>query len=80
MIHLSPQKKKIFDFIRDYFAQHHEPPTIKEIRTEFNYRSPATVHTVLVDLEQGGWITREPHISRGIRIVQRNPGIGWLDR
>lgn len=59
-----------------------EAPTIAEIGRHFELNSPASVHAILVKLEQDGFIKRTPNISRGIEIVSQNltQGIGWLDR
>lgn len=45
------------------------PPTVREICKATGIRSTSTVHAVLEALEDRGYITRDPHNSRAIRIV-----------
>jgi repressor LexA len=66
---LSPRQKRVFDFIRRYFASNNQSPTLAEIARFFQYRSITTVHRILEILESEGLIKRTPHVSRGIEIV-----------
>lgn len=45
------------------------PPTVREICTATGIRSTSTVHAILETLEDYGYITRDAHNSRAIRIV-----------
>jgi len=60
---------RIYDFIKRYHASNNEPPTMAEIGQHFHLRSLASVSDHLKKMEDRGWITRIPNISRGIRIV-----------
>lgn len=68
---LSGKQKRIFHFIRFYFQEHFEAPTMAEIGREFQVSSPATVHWHLTKLEDEGQIIRTPHVSRGIQLVEK---------
>ena len=45
------------------------PPTVREICKATNIKSTSTVHAVLEALEDKGYITRDAHNSRAIRIT-----------
>lgn len=62
---------RIFHFIRRMIEETGDCPTYKEIQREFGLRSPATIHEHVIKMEARGWITREKHCSRAIRIVER---------
>jgi repressor LexA len=68
---VTAKQRRIYEFIRRYIESNQEPPTIAEIGRQFQMRSSASVHAVLVALEREGLIKRTPHISRGIEIVQQ---------
>ena len=67
---VTAKQRRIFEFIRRYIESNQEPPTIAEIGRQFQMRSSASVHAVLVALEREGLIKRTPNVSRGIEIVQ----------
>lgn len=66
---VTAKQRRIFEFIRRYIESNQEPPTIAEIGRQFQMRSSASVHAVLVALEREGLIKRTPNVSRGIEIV-----------
>lgn len=72
---ISPRQQRVFNFIKKYMESNTEPPTIAEIAGYFGYNSPATVHRILVILENEGMIRRTPLVSRGIEIVKQSMSI-----
>ena len=68
---VTAKQRRVFEFIRRYIDSNQEPPTIAEIGRQFEMRSSASVHAVLVALEREGLIKRTPNVSRGIEIVQQ---------
>jgi repressor LexA len=71
---VTAKQKRVYDFIRRYIDSNQEPPTIAEIGRQFQLRSPASVHAILLALEREGLIKRIPNVSRGIEIVQQKSG------
>lgn len=71
---VTAKQRRIYEFIRRYIESNHEPPTIAEIGRQFEMRSPASVHAVLLALEREGLIKRIPNVSRGIQIVEQKDG------
>jgi repressor LexA len=70
---LTKKQRRIFDFIRSQIVRTNRPPTIREIGREFNMSSTGSVRDVLRALVKKGFIQKDSHISRGIRI-KRGPG------
>lgn len=68
---ISPRQKRVFQFIKGYIDSNGKSPTIKEICEYFQYRSWATVHRIIVILENEGLIKRTPLIARGLEIVNQ---------
>lgn len=72
--------ERVYNFIAGQIAVNGEAPTIAEIGREFELRSSASVHQILVKLEGQGRIKRSRR-HRGIEIVKPStPMVGWLDR
>ncbi len=60
----------IYDVIRELYAElDGMPVTVREIQARGHISSTSVVNYHLVKLEEGGRITRSPHIARSIRPV-----------
>lgn len=65
---LTKRQREILDFITDYIAKHDYAPTFAEIAAPFGYRSLATVHEHLQNLERKGYLSREFNDARAIAV------------
>jgi repressor LexA len=65
---LTPQQKKIFDFIRKAIERSGLPPTRAEIQAAFGFRSPNAAEDHLRKLAQRNAIEILPGTARGIRL------------
>jgi repressor LexA len=65
---LTHAQTKVLAFIRDFFAERHMPPTVREICSHFKFNSPhaGTVH--LRALRKKGYLDITPGIARGIQL------------
>jgi repressor LexA len=70
---LSERQQKILAFLGDYVEENGYPPSIREIGAAAGISSTSVVSYNLRRLEQGGYITRQPDVSRGLRLTHR-PG------
>ena len=70
---LTRRQKQILDFIQGYIATHGYAPSFEEIAEHFTFRSLATVHEHLTNLERKGYIHRAHNESRSIEVVPQ-PG------
>ncbi|CAN5569452.1 S24 family peptidase [soil metagenome] len=66
---LTERQNQIFEFVRAYQGENGRPPTIAEIGRALAIRSTNGVFKQLQALEAKGYLRREPHAARGLRIV-----------
>ncbi len=70
---LSDRHKRILEFLDEYQTQYGYPPSIREIGEKTGITSTSVVNYYLDQLEKSGYIERESHISRGIRLLKSAP-------
>ncbi|MGH7645186.1 MAG: transcriptional repressor LexA [Gemmatimonadales bacterium] len=63
------RQREILDYLGDYIQTHGYAPSFEEIAGRFGFRSLATVHEHLSNLERKGYIRRAPNESRAIEMV-----------
>lgn len=66
---LTKRQHKIFGFILLNIEKFGYPPSIPEVQKEFSFKSPNAVKDHLEALVRKGYISRRPHKSRGIEIL-----------
>ena len=66
---LTKRQKAVYVFIREKIRSRGYGPTVREIGTHFKIRSPNGVVCHLKALEKKGLISREPNMSRAIRLL-----------
>lgn len=66
---LKPRQKQILNYIYDFFRENGYPPSVREICKATGLRSTATVHNYLLQLEEKGYIHRDPQKPRAIEIL-----------
>jgi repressor LexA len=67
---LTKRQREILDFIESFIQTHGFSPSFEEIAEFFGYRSLATVHEHLSNLERKGYIRRNYNESRSVEPVQ----------
>ena len=65
---LTRRQKQVLDYLENYILRQGFAPSFEEIAEEFNFRSLATVHEHLTNLERKGYIRRDHNASRGIEL------------
>ena len=76
---LSDRKRRILEYLGEYSENFGFPPSIREIGEKTGITSTSVVNYYLDQLEKAGYIERESHISRGIRLMKGAPdenGVG----
>src|SRR5437762_12673479 len=63
------RQREILDFIGKHIEEKGYAPSFEEIARQFGFRSLATVHEHLTNLERKGYIRRAHNESRGIEVV-----------
>ena len=66
---LTKRQQQIFDFILLNIDKFGYPPSIPEVQEKFSFKSPNAVSDHLSALERKGHISRRPHKSRGIEVL-----------
>ncbi len=68
---LSEKHIRILQFLADYQAKFNRPPSIREICSKAGISSTSVVNYDLDQLERRGFIIRDDHISRGLRLTDK---------
>lgn len=66
---LTRRQKEILDYLQSYIHKQGYAPSFEEIAEHFAFRSLATVHEHLTNLERKGYIQRGHNESRAIEMV-----------
>lgn len=66
---LTKRQQQIFEFILFSINKFGYPPSIPEVQKKFSFKSPNAVNDHLNALERKGHISRRPHKSRGIEVL-----------
>jgi repressor LexA len=67
---LTKRQREILDFIESFIQSYGYSPSFEEIANFFGYRSLATVHEHLSNLERKGYIRRNYNESRSVEPLQ----------
>jgi repressor LexA len=67
---LNKRQQMILDYIQDYCKTHGYPPSIRDIGKAVGLKSSSTVHMYLVQLEEKGYIRRDPARPRAIIVIK----------
>ncbi len=76
---LTRRQREILDFISTQIGAQGYAPSFEEIAERFSFRSLATVHEHLTNLERKGYIRRAHNESRGIEVVPPRGQTGATD-
>lgn len=69
---LTQRQNEAYEFIRGYVDRNRKPPTLQEIGDALGISSTNGVYKLLRTLEEKGWIEREKHQARGIRLPEED--------
>ncbi|HEX4600622.1 MAG TPA: transcriptional repressor LexA [Gemmatimonadales bacterium] len=76
---LTRRQREILDFVTDHIRDKGYAPSFEEIAARFTFRSLATVHEHLTNLERKGYIHRAHNESRAIEVVPPKGQTGATD-
>ncbi len=65
---LTERQNEAFEFVRRYVREHRKPPTLGEIGAALGIRSNNAVTKLVRALETKGYLGRDPHVARGIKL------------
>ncbi len=69
---LTKRQRQILDFIESFIESYGYSPSFEEIAKFFGYRSLATVHEHLSNLERKGYIRKNYNESRSVEMAETN--------
>jgi len=72
---LTDRQKRILEVLDDFQKKSGYPPSIREICEQTKISSTSLVNYYLDQLQEMGYIERDNHVSRGIRLVKPLAGI-----
>lgn len=67
---LTERQQEVLDAITAYRAENQRPPTFRDIGKLIGVSSPNGVRCHLAALVRKGYIERDEHTSRGIRVLE----------
>ncbi len=70
LVALTDRQREIYEFIREKIQNRGYGPTVREIGTQFDIKSPNGVMCHLKALQKKGLIHREANMSRAIQLLQ----------
>ena len=66
---LTRRQARLYDFLHNWIELYGYAPSFEEIAKQFKYRSLATVHEHLTNLEWKGWIRRSFNEARALECL-----------
>ncbi|MFV1986831.1 MAG: transcriptional repressor LexA [Gemmatimonadota bacterium] len=76
---LTKRQREMLDFIEGFVRFRGYSPSFEEIAENFGYRSLATVHEHLSNLQSKGYITKNYNESRSIELVEADIGVSAVE-
>jgi repressor LexA len=67
---LTDIQRSVLQHVQDHLTQYHRPPTVREVMRHFKWNSPQSARKHLLALEEKGYLEREDHTARGLKIVE----------
>jgi repressor LexA len=67
---LTDTQRLVLKYVQDHLMQDHRPPTVREVMRHFKWNSPQSARKHLLALEEKGYLEREEHTARGLRLAE----------
>lgn len=66
---LTPRQAQVLEFINDYLDEHGYPPTVREVASNFGFRSPRAAHDHMKALQKKGFLRSAPGKPRTLEVL-----------
>jgi repressor LexA len=76
---ITEKQRKVHDFICRFTSARGYSPTLADIQSHFNLKSPATVHQILSELVRKKYLRRTPNAARGLEILKESEVSGLFE-
>ena len=70
---LPTRQRRVLKFLEEYLETNEYPPTLREIGRAIGVKSTSLISYYLDQLEKQGRLVRQRSVSRGLRLVNREP-------
>jgi len=67
---LTDIQREVLKYVQDHLTQNHRPPTVRDVMRHFKWNSPQSARKHLLALEEKGYLEREEHTARGLRLAE----------
>ena len=67
---LTDIQREVLKYVQEHLTQTHRPPTVREVMRHFKWNSPQSARKHLLALEEKGYLEREEHTARGLRLAE----------
>jgi repressor LexA len=67
---LTDIQREVLKYVQTHLTQDHRPPTVREVMRHFKWNSPQSARKHLLALEEKGYLERENHTARGLRLAE----------
>lgn len=67
---LTDTQREVLKYVQDHLTQDHRPPTVREVMRHFKWNSPQSARKHLLALEEKGYLEREEHTARGLKLSE----------
>ncbi len=66
---LTDNQRQVLNYVQEHLNESHRPPTVRDIMRHFKWSSPQSARKHLLALEEKGYLEREDHTARGLRLT-----------
>jgi repressor LexA len=72
---LTDTQRSVLEYVQAHLTRDHRPPTVRDVMRHFKWSSPQSARKHLLALEEKGYLEREEHTARGLRLAE-SPSVG----
>jgi repressor LexA len=67
---MTDTQRSVLEYFQKHLLENHRSPTVREVMRHFKWNSPRAASRHLSALEEKGYLKREDHIARGMRLAE----------
>ena len=67
---LTDIQRQVLQYVQSHLTENHRPPTVRDVMRHFKWNSPQSARKHLLALEEKGYLEREDHTARGLRLAE----------
>ena len=67
---LTDTQRSVLEYVQAHLTKDHRPPTVRDVMRHFKWNSPQSARKHLLALEEKGYLEREEHTARGLRLSE----------